>query len=170
MAKFVALICVVSGFFLAGRYLAFLYKEKMMIMNDALIVVVEIQNKLAYSRPTLIDVVQSLCQKGCGRLTDFAKMCNINVSQGTVFPEAWLISLENKKEICRLLGDQKENFILFGKSLGTTDIRGQLAACEYYKNIFEAEANKRRETCEKYSGLFPQLGALLGIAAVIFLI
>ncbi len=155
---------------MAGRYLASFYKEKVMIMNDAFAMVMEVQNKLAYFRPPLIDIMESLGQTGCGRLTDFAMKCFVAVSDGAAFPDAWLATLESKKEICRLLGDQKENFILFGKSLGTTDIKGQLAACEYYKNIFETEACKRRNACEKYSGLFPQLGALLGIAAVIFLI
>jgi len=166
----IAVLSVSAGFFLGGKYLAFLQREKNLILEDALLMLNSVQNRLRYSYAPLAEIMKSLAQSGCGSLTAFAELCSTLLESGEAFPQAWSEGLSRKKEICRLFGNQKENFLMLGKTLGTTDIEGQLSCCEYYKTVFEAEAKKRRETSERYSGVFPHLGALLGFAAAIFMI
>ena len=167
MIELLACTAVAAGFFLAGRYIAFLHLEKTQVMKDMVEFISFFETKLRFAAPPVSDIIRSSCGRS-GRLNGFAEACAAAVSQGEPFPTAWNEALDSEKELCRLIGKAKDEVIAFGAELGTTDLQGQLSCCDYYKHIFCSEYEKRNFESERSAKLFPTLGAMLGVLTIIF--
>lgn len=165
----IAIISVALGFSLSGFYLSSLYDKKYEILSDIVMMLEVIQTQLRYARLPLSSMMILLEEENRGNLK-FLSECRKMTQRGESFPDSWRRSIENDRELCRLVDGELPNLIRFGESLGTTDLDGQLSSCEYYERIFRKELEEKEAQSKKYSKLFPTIGIMLGISAAIMIV
>lgn len=170
LLKAAAVILIFCGFCCGGRYLAKTQVKKAEITGDILLMLSVIRTQLCYTCLPLSDLLRILCSTEKLKNLRFLEECRKGVCLGEAFPEAWKNAVEGDAELCSLLSDCKDYLIQLGADMGTTDVEGQLRCCEYYSRIFEKELALREENSKKYSKLYPSLGVMLGISAVIMII
>ncbi len=170
MLKLTAIMLLGAGFVCGGRYLAASYINQTEFMRDVLLMISVIRTRLRYDCLPVSDLLRVLCGTDKLKKTDFLFRCLEGVNSGEPFPEAWRNSVESDSRLCRLLGNRKDDFIRLGAEIGATDVEGQMSCCEYYEQIFEKELTLREENEKKYKKLYPLLGLMLGISAVIIIV
>ncbi len=129
-----------------------------------------VETQLRYACLPVSDLLRILSETDKLSSLRFIPCCKAKTDCGEAFPKAWKLAVESDYEFCALLGGHKKYLIQLGADIGATDIEGQLACCEYYKQIFEKELTLREENEKKYKKLFPLLGLMLGISAAIIVI
>ena len=129
-----------------------------------------IETQLRYACLPVADLLKILCDTDKLSELGFISVCKEKTDCGEVFPKAWKNSIEEDYGLKALLGEHKKYLVRLGEDIGVTDIEGQLGCCEYYKQIFEKELAVREENAKKYTKLYPMLGLMLGVSAVIIII
>ncbi len=168
VVKITAMVFVALGFAFSGFYLASVYDKRTEILGDIMMMLEIVQTQLRYARLPLSPMLV-LLEENKGNL-GFLSECREMTQSGKSFPESWRMSIENDRELCRLIHGALPHLIRFGESLGTTDLDGQLSCCEYYERIFRKELEAKEEQSGKYSKLFPTLGIMLGVSAAILIV
>lgn len=124
------------------------------------------ENRLVSCRLPLKELAEALAfgERYPGFIADCAYLC----SNGEAFPDAWKIS------ICRSADffDKRiaESLLRLGDELGKTEIDGQISAIVLCRKELTELLEEEEEKRKKYSGIFPTLGILAGIWAVIILL
>ena len=170
MLKYAAMLLILSGFLAGGMYLASLQSKKADVISDILLMLSVTETQLRYACLPVTDLMRILCETDKLCSLPFLVLCKDRLEKNDAFPDAWKKSVEECDELCRLLGNHKEYLIRLGSDIGATDLEGQLNSCEYYKQIFKKELVTREENSKKYSKVFPALGLMLGVSAVIIII
>ncbi len=170
LLKPLAMLLFGAGFVGGGYCLASRYTKKAELVADILLMLSVISSRLRYDCLPVPDLLRVLCTTDKLKNLRFVARCLEKVETGEPFPSAWKNSVESDGELCMLLGNCRGNLIQLGADIGATDVEGQLACCEYYRQIFEKELALREENRKKYSKLCPSLGIMLGIAAAIIII
>lgn len=168
--KLAAMLLFGAGFVCGGKCLAMRYVKKTELISDILLVISVIHTRLRYDCLPVPDLLRVLASTDKLKNLRFIRECLEMLQSGEPFPTAWKNAVESDSELCMMLDNCKSNLIQLGEDMGTTDVEGQLACCEYYRQIFEKELADREENSKKYSKLFPSLGVMLGIAAAIMII
>lgn len=170
LLKTAAMLFFFCGFVCAGRFFAFRHVRKAELVADMMLMISVIKTRLSYDCLPVPELLRVLC--ATEKLTNlrFISECAVKVESGESFPSAWKNAVESDSELCRLLGNCKTYLVQLGEDIGATDVEGQLRCCEYYEQFFGKELELREENQKKYSKLYPSLGAMLGIAAVIIII
>ena len=149
MIKTAAALAVALGFALGGKCVASFYAGR-------------------FAHLTVEQLLRELDKNGGFVYLDFIADCRRRMESGEPFPSAWRKSIEQRGELCRLLGEAKEYLAALGS--GATDVDGQLNSCGYYKRLLTAELEQREEKNRRSSKLFPALGVMLGVSAAIMMI
>lgn len=170
MIKFFSLGMIATAFFLGGRMLAFRAESKAKIVSDIIVLINTVETRLQYSAEPIAQILKSAVGSGAVSGLDFVSECIGKCEDGKNFHEAWCESVESCTKLRSLLGKSTANLLAFGSCLGVTDTQGQISNCRYYKEIFSAELSLRREESRRSAKVFPPLGMLAGVFAVIFLI
>lgn len=170
LLKFAAIMFIGTGFFLGGVYLASRNTQKLQVVQDILLMLSVIETQLRYACLPVSDLLRVLCETEKLSSLGFIEECRNYLVKGEAFPDAWKKAVENDRELCSLLGEEKKHLIRIGADIGSTDIDGQLSCCEYYKQIFEKEIALREENEKKYARLYPALGLMLGVSAAIIIV
>lgn len=170
MIKITAIVFIVCGFVFSGQCITSYYRRRAEILGDIVMMLSVMQTRLRYECLPLAALLRVLEENGKMKNLGFITVCREKSESGDSFPHAWRESIEKERELCRLIRDVLPYLIQLGDDLGSTDLEGQLACCEYYERIFRAELDNREEQNKKYIKLFPTLGAVLGIWAAILII
>lgn len=170
MLKLAAMLLLGAGFVFGGKCLATRYVKKTELISDILLMISVIHTRLNYDCLPVPDLLRVLTSTDKLKNLRFIRECIEMLGAGMPFPTAWKNAVEADPEFCLMLDNCKPNLIQLGEDMGTTDVEGQLACCEYYRQIFEKELADREENSKKYSKLYPSLGVMLGIAAAIIMI
>ena len=169
MFKTTAMILIVSAFFITGKCLALFQQRRVSLLEMVILMITSGESRLRYSCLPVGDLLKALNENEALSELCFIRTCREKVCFGMDFYTAWRESIESETEYCTLLGKSVKSLISMGSELGSTDLDGQLSCCEYYKKIFENDLEEQREKSIKYSKLFPSMGFLLGISAVILI-
>ncbi|HEX3027601.1 MAG TPA: stage III sporulation protein AB, partial [Clostridia bacterium] len=97
-------------------------------------------------------------------------LCRKNLDQYRDFPKAWEQSIEQSKPYLSLNDSDYETLLWFGKVLGTTDVEGETANCERYKNLLGQRLQRAREDQRKRGRMYTSLGVLAGVFIVVLLV
>lgn len=170
MIKATAMILLVAGFFLAGKWAASVQEKRTALLNEILLMINIVESRLRYARLPVTDLLRVLDESPGLSQLEFIRNCREKVCFGEPFPDAWKNSVRSETELCRLLADSAENLASFGADIGSTDLESQLSGCRYYIDIFCRELDLQREKSRKYSKVFPPLGMLIGISAAILIV
>lgn len=166
MIKIISSVLLIAGFSFGGRAVADMQREKCLIQKNILSMLSDAENRLRSLCLPLSELIFSL-SSGNGS-PDFIKNCSRMCSDGTPFPDAWRLSLENDKKIRKLpcFGCLLD----IGSRLGTGDITAQLSVLEYCIVSVTRSLAEEEEKSKKYSQIFPALGILAGIWTVIIIV
>lgn len=164
------MLFIALGFSLFGFYAASVYEKKVEILEDIVMMLSVMQTQLRYSCIPIASLLGRLEENRRINGLGFISECKKGTENGEPFPESWRRCIENEKELCRLIPEVLPYLIQIGEDLGTTDLEGQLSCCEYYENVFRRELAEKEAQSGKYSKLFPTLGVMLGISAVILIV
>lgn len=170
MVRIAAVALVATGFSLLGFYLASVYGKKTEILGDIVMMIGIIGTQLRYARLPLLSMMRFLEENNALNSLVFVEECRRMVENGETFRISWRKSIENEKELCRLIPESLNYLIQFGENLGTTDLEGQLSCCGYYERVFRKVLEEKEEQSKKYSKLFPTLGVMLGVSAAILIV
>ncbi|MBQ2847498.1 MAG: stage III sporulation protein AB [Clostridia bacterium] len=170
MIKIAAMLLIAFGFAFSGFSIASFYKKKTEILNDIVAMLSVAQTQLRYACMPVGSLMRILAENRRISNLGFISSCVKKTEIGKAFPPSWRESIEEEKELCRLIPDVLSYLFQFGEELGSTDLEGQLSCCEYYKQIFQKELEMRDEQNKKYSKLFPTLGVMLGISAAVIIV
>ena len=127
------------------------------------------ETRLRFSSVPVKELLAEVENGGCEALT-FISDCRVAVENGEPFSKAWRESILGCRRFCGMLPDESAKLISMGSDIGVTDIEGQLSCCGYYREIFAASLSEKDEKRKHSAVMFPPLGILLGISAVMFLI
>lgn len=86
------------------------------------------------------------------------------------FPTAWQQGLQKGVKLDSLTEQDAEILLAFGRSIGTTDLEGQIAHCEMYSQILEERLSLAKTEQEKKGKLCRMMGLSAGLALAILLI
>ena len=170
MVKTAAMLLIASGFAFSGFSIASFYRKRTEILNDIITMISVAQTQLRYACLPVSDLLRIISENKRISNLGFICSCIEKTERGKPFPTSWRESVEEEKELCRLICDILPNLFQFGEELGSTDLEGQLSCCEYYRQIFLKELELREEQNKKYSKLFPTLGVMLGISAAVIIV
>ena len=170
LLKLLSMFLFFVGFVCAGRLLALHHIKKAELTSDLIMMLSIIKNRLRYDCLPVPELLRVLCGTDKLKNLHFISQCAEKVEKGEAFPSAWEISVESDRELCALLDNCKAYLVQLGEDIGTTNVQGQLACCEYYEQLFKKELAAREENQKKYAKLYPSLGAMLGVAAAIIII
>ena len=161
---------IALGFAASGFYFSSVYIKKTELLNEMVMMLGTVKTQLRYTHLPVSSILISLRENKNISGLGFVSSCSEKIRCGEPFPDLWRKSIENEKELCRLVPEAAEHLIRFGETLGTTDLEGQLSCCEYYESIFLKELNEKEEQSKKYEKLFPAIGIMLGISAAIMIV
>ncbi len=164
------MVFIALGFSIFGFYVASIYEKKVEILDSIVMMLSVMRTQLRYSCIPLASLLSHLEENRKIYGLGFISACKKETENGESFPESWRRCIENEKELCKLIPDALPYLFQIGEDLGSTDLEGQLSCCEYYENVFRKELAEKEEQSGKYSKLFPTLGIMLGISAVILII
>ena len=165
MIKTAAALAVALGFALGGKCVASFYAGRVRVIRESLLLISAVETGVRFAHLTVEQLLRELDKNGGFVYLDFIADCRRRMESGEPFPSAWRKSIEQRGELCRLLGEAKEYLAALG-----SDVDGQLNSCGYYKRLLTAELEQREEKNRRSSKLFPALGVMLGVSAAIMMI
>ena len=169
MVRLAAAILVGTALALGGRLIALRDSNKVEAIKDILRMINIMETRLRFSSVPIKELLAEIENGGCETLT-FISVCRNAVENGDPFGEAWRESILGCRRFCRMLPDESAKLVSMGSDIGVTDIEGQLSCCNYYREIFAASLSETDEKRKRSAVMFPPLGILLGISAVLFFI
>lgn len=122
---------------------------------------------MRYRALKLIEIIHELAKDKAYSVFDFLKNAENNYSTEIPFYSVW------EDAICAdvTLSNEEKNLLdEFGSGLGTSDIDGQLAMIDIYKEKVCTLIESAKSEYEKKGKLYRSLGVLSGITLAVFLI
>jgi stage III sporulation protein AB len=98
------------------------------------------------------------------------EMCKLNLKHEKQFSKAWELAIKEAEHTLSLQSADYESLLWFGRSLGTTDVQGQLANCENCCEQLSQRLTLAREDMNKKGKMYSSLGVLTGIFVAVMLI
>ena len=139
------------------------------VLESIELMITLVRARLEYTLEPVSDLAENLSKNKELKNLPFLQECAALCREGADFPLAWSKSVSH---LSRLTFSRQVSEYLdgFGKALGSTDVSGQLSCCDMYLALFSACRKEQIKKQEKAAKLYPPLGFLGGIAALIFLI
>ncbi len=170
MVKLLSAFLIACSFAVIGIYLSTLEKQRVGALKNILTMLSLAETQLRYLHIPVAELMKNLSENSAVSGLRFIAVCSEMLENGAAFSLAWKNSIEEDRELKKLLPETYESLVLLGDEIGSTDLEGQLSSCGYYKQIFKAALSEREEKCRRSSKLCPSLGILLGISAAIMII
>lgn len=97
------------------------------------------------------------------------EICKLNLKHEKQFSKAWDLAVKEAERSLSLQSADYESLLWFGRTLGTTDVQGQLANCENCCEQLSQRLILAREDMNKKSKMYSSLGVLTGIFLAVML-
>ena len=132
MIKTAAALAVALGFALGGKCVASFYAGRVRVIRESLLLISAVETGVRFAHLTVEQLLRELDKNGGFVYLDFIADCRRRMESGEPFPSAWRKSIEQRGELCRLLGEAKEYLAALGSDIGATDVDGQLNSCGFF--------------------------------------
>ncbi len=145
-----------------GARQSLLLKRRTALLEELSVMLREFEIEIRFAAPTL-DI---LCEKAEGCFADILRECR----GGRDIKAAWEQACERLSALPCCHEEERELLISLGRSLGTSDISGQLSLIELHSERLNALRKYAAEESAKKGKLFRSVGALCGIGAAVLII
>ena len=167
--KFIILTFIFLIFLLIGRQVSkkFLYRLKELIEIKEIINNMKTRIRFTYSpiKEIFDDIEKGAISIG---IQEVFRNASQNIEQLSA-EESWYKAVK-ASENTYLTSQDKDFFCSLGKSLGRTDIEGQVSQFDITEELIQKQIEDARDKKDKNEKLYNQLGAIVGLAVVIVLI
>lgn len=129
----------------------------------------EISAEIRYNATPIDEIIHKMCRKN-KELPDFVIECDDLCRNDINFPVAWEKAVKEKAIQSGADKEDLDDLLSLGKSLGATDIEGQITCCDLFKSRIDEKFKKVTEIQSKQSKLYLTLGTSLGIAIALVIL
>lgn len=126
-----------------------------------------ISTQIRYSGDALFQILE---RENSVVLSPLVSECMRQICKGNSFQKSWNMGVQNLPGSYGLKEEETALLTEFGKGLGVTDIDGQLAHCELYRERFSVRLKELKEEKETKVKLYRSLGVFLGMALALFIL
>ncbi|MCI8587475.1 MAG: hypothetical protein HFJ49_02550 [Clostridia bacterium] len=168
--KWTSLILIFLLVTLLGSIIAKKYKNRVKQLKELKVVLNIIETKIKFTQQPLTEIFKEIAnsEKNNKSVNMIFKETVKNM-QEECFEQVWnkaILSTKSKLD----LTDEDINIIEgMGKTLGTTDIEGQVKEIEIIKEFIDSQIEKAEEERKKNEKMYKMLGGIAGIGIVIIL-
>ena len=145
----------------AGVRKSLLLKRRTLFLEELSRMLNEFEIEIRYAAPTL-DI---LCEKAKGGFADILRECR----RGCDIKSAWEQACGRLAAVPCCRTEERELLLSLGRSLGTSDISGQMSLIELHSEKLNALRREAAEESAKKGKLFRSVGALCGIGAAVLI-
>lgn len=145
-----------------GARQSLLLKRRTALLEELSRMLGEFEIEIRFAAPTL-DI---LCEKAEGCFADILRECRGSCDIKT----AWEQACGRLSALPCCHDEERELLLSLGRSLGTSDISGQLSLIELHSEKLSALGRSAAEESAKKGKLFRSVGALCGIGAAVLII
>lgn len=150
------LLCLASGI-----RQSLLLKRRTALLEELSRMLGEFEIEIRFAAPTL-DI---LCEKAKGSFADILRECRVDCD----IKSAWEQACGRLAALPCCHAEESELLLSLGRSLGTSDISGQLSLIELHSEKLNALRKNAAEESAKKGKLFRSVGALCGIGAAVLI-
>lgn len=168
---------LISIFLLAtwlGNRIAYKYKNRVKQLQELKIILNTIETKIKFTQQPLTEIFKEIVHHKNSK--NSKNGINIIFKEASekidmeCFKKVWSESIYKAKEKLDLTQEDIDIIESMGKTLGTTDIEGQIKEIEIIKDFIENQIEKAEEERKKNEKMYKMLGGIAGIGIVIILI
>lgn len=146
----------------AGQWARLICKKRIDNLERMKILIRFFETELTFCRTPVMDLIYSARKRFFDKDLRFLEECSLIYSNESCFSESWRKAVE-KFPPTGFTKRDNELLILFGKSLGTTDLEGQVNICRLYDSLFESQLISAKNDLQQKGTLYSGLGAAGGL-------
>lgn len=168
--KWTSLILIFLLVTLLGNIIAQKYKNRVKELKELKVILNMIETKIKFTQQPLIEIFKEIVssEKKNRSVNIIFKEVSQSIDNQP-FEQAWSEAITKTREKLDL-SDEDINIIEgMGKTLGTTDIEGQVKEIEIIKEFIDSQIEKAEEERKKNEKMYKMLGGIAGIGIVIIL-
>lgn len=139
-----------------------LLKRRTALLEELSRMLGEFKIEIRFAAPTL----DTLCDKAEGCFADILRECRERLD----IKSAWERACGRLSELPFCRAEERELLLSLGRSLGTSDVSGQLSLIELHSEKLNALAKAAAEEFAAKGKLFRSVGALCGVGAAVLII
>ncbi len=162
MIKCIGIVLIIAFFFSAGVYLSLRLKNRYEFLSLFREFLSSLKTNIRYNGGEIFELIERSMPLA---IVEYFK--SENYSGMDIY---WDRCIKNIPKNAALKREDISLIAEFGKTLGTTDIEGQLNHIELYKELISSNINNSIEEIKQKSKLYKMLGLFSGIAAALLLI
>ncbi len=168
MVKILGCILFIISSSMAGFYFSERLKIRLNFLYEFISFLKSLQIHLRYCGGDILQILP-LCSDS-KTVEPFIKKISENSKNYSSFGEIWRNSVMSISKLNCLTKSDIKAMIEFGKSLGTTDVEGQLNHIELYIEIFNKAYENAREELKSKSKLYKTMGFFIGTTIALMIV
>ncbi len=164
--KLIGIIAVMLSCTLVGMFFSDKLKARVRELTNINYMFEQISVLIRYKALTVYEIIDALKENEICKTLSF--LTNFRHLEDKSFELEWIDCINSSESELRL--EDKRVLKSFGNVFGTSDIDGQLADIEVFRQNFSELTNKAKEDYDKKSKLYKSLGVISGAFISIMLI
>ena len=167
--KWTSLVLIFALVTLLGNIISKKYKNRVKELKELKVTLNIIETKIKFTQQPLTEIFKEIAnnEKNNKSVNIIFKEASQNMEES--FGQVWGNAI-SKSRTKLSLTDEDINIIEgMGKTLGTTDIEGQVKEIEIIKEFIDNQIEKAEEERKKNEKMYKMLGGIAGIGIVIIL-
>lgn len=168
--KWTSLMLIFLLVTLLGNIIAKKYKNRVKQLKEIKVILNMIETKIKFTQQPLTEIFKEIVstEKKNRSVNIIFKEASQNIENKS-FEQAWSEAIAKTKEKLDLSEEDINIIEGMGKTLGTTDIEGQVKEIEIVKEFIDSQIQKAEEERKKNEKMYKMLGGIAGIGIVIIL-
>jgi stage III sporulation protein AB len=167
--KIIGLIAVFIVCTLSGMIMSMKLSKRVRQIESFICAVGLIATEIRYFASPVEVIMEKLNQIEEYKQLKVFEICKANLKNTNRFSKAWESAIKEAQQSLSLQSADYESLLWFGRSLGTTDVEGQLANCEHCCEQLSQRLTIAREDLSKKGKMYSSLGVLAGIFMAVML-
>lgn len=169
--KWTSLILIFLLATLLGSIISKKYKNREKKLKELKIILNIIETKIKFTQQPLTEIFKEIAnsEKNNKSINIIFREAGQNIEE-ECFEQVWNRAISNSKTKLDLTNEDINIIEGMGKTLGKTDIDGQVKEIEVIKEFIDSQIEKAEEERKKNEKMYKMLGGIAGIGIVIILI
>lgn len=168
--KWTSLILIFLLVTLLGNIISKKYKNRVKELKELKVILNTIETKIKFTQQPLTEIFKEIIngQQDNQNVNIIFKEASQNIGKDS-FGRVWNEAISKSRTKLNLTDEDINIIEGMGKTLGTTDIDGQIKEIEIIKEFINNQIDKAEEDRKKNEKMYKMLGGITGIGIVIIL-
>ena len=168
--KIIGILLIIAVSSLFGIMKSGEYKERVRQLEQIISLVSRIKTEIRYKASPLSQILGGTCGVKEFEGIPFLNSWSEHLSNGGAVYQSLSLAMKENQSKLRISKIDCDLIYSFARSLGTSDIDGQIANCDLHLNLFKRALEEARTQNDTMGKLCITLGALCGLGLAIFFI